>query len=160
MKEESDADTNRSREDRVVITGLKGPTVMVSTHAEKKSHYLQVVNDLVLIACASSDPLPKPIDVYINLRKDRGLPLVEVRFDSVANAQEFRREGVRLAKAKHTSFESLFFSNSVTQATRIRIDNMRELSKKLTTSSEVAFVQGFISRPVLQYRVKNLYVKR
>ena len=32
---------------------------------------------------------------------------------------------------------------------------MRELSKKLNTASEVAFVQGFVSRPVLQYCVKE-----
>jgi len=77
------------------------------------------------------------------------------RFDSVSNAQLFRREGVRLAKAEHEEFKTLFFSNSVTQSTRVRIEILRELSKKLTTTTEVAFVQGFISRPVIQYRVKE-----
>jgi len=155
MKEESDAEANRSREDRVVITGLPGAATPSSTHAKKKQHYTEVINNLILIACASSDPQPVLVDVYINLRKDRGQPLVEARLNSVPSAQEFRREGVRLAKAKHASFENLFFSNSVTQATRIRIDILRELSKKLNSATEVAFVQGFISRPVLQYRVKE-----
>jgi hypothetical protein len=41
MKEESDAETNRSREDRVVITGLPGPATTISTHADKKKHYLE-----------------------------------------------------------------------------------------------------------------------
>ncbi len=155
MKEESDADLNRSREDRVVITGLPRPAGATSTHAEKKLHYTEVISRLVTISCAASDVMPKVIDVYINLRKDRGLPLVEARFDSVKGAQTFRHEGVRLAKALHEDFQTLFFSNSVTQSTRVRIEILRELAKKLCTSSEVAFVQGFVSRPVLQYRVKE-----
>ena len=155
MKEESDADINRSREDRVVITGLSGPAGATSTHAEKKRHYTELVTRLITISFAASEEVPKVIDVYINLRKDRGLPLVEARLDSVQGAQSFRREGVRLAKALHADFQTLFFSNSVTQSTRVRIEILRELSKKLSTQTEVAFVQGFISRPVLQYRIKE-----
>jgi hypothetical protein len=59
MKEESDAETNRSREDRVVITGLPGPASAVSTHADKKKHYIEVLNGLILIACAASVQMPK-----------------------------------------------------------------------------------------------------
>ncbi len=80
MKEESDADINRSREDRVVITGLPGPTGPTSTHADKKRHYTEVVTRLVTLACVASEFQPKVVDVYINLRKDRGLPLVEARY--------------------------------------------------------------------------------
>jgi len=156
MKEESDTDINRSREDRVVITGLAGPSGSPSTtHAEKKMYYTEVITRLVTVACSSSEVIPKVADVYINLRKDRGSPLVEARFDTVKGAQLFRREGVRLAKALHAEFQPLFFANSVTQSTRVRIEILRELSKKLCTQSEVAFVQGFVSRPVLQYRIKE-----
>jgi hypothetical protein len=81
--------------------------------------------------------------------------LFSLRFDSVSGAQLFRREGVKLAKAQHDEFKALFFSNSVTQSTRVRIEILRELSKKLTTTTEVAFVQGFVSRPVIQYRVRE-----
>ena len=155
MKEESDAEINRTREDRVVITGLAGTGVHVSTHAEKKKHYSDLVGRLVTLSCASAEVQPQVVDVYINLRKERGQPLVEVRFDSVKGAQLFRTEGVRLAKAQHAEFQTLFFANSVTQSTRVRIEILRELSKKLCSTTEVAFVQGFISRPVLQYRVKE-----
>ena len=155
MKEESDADVNKSREDRVVITGLAGPPSSITTHAEKKLHYSGVVTRLIAIACASADPLPKVLDVFINLRKDRGQPLIEVRLDTSAGSGLFRREGVRLAKADHAEFSTLYFSNSVTQSTRVRIDILKELAKKLTTLTETAYVQGFISRPVLQYRVRD-----
>jgi len=116
MKEESDTDLNRSREDRVVITGLSSPTGAPSTHAEKKRHYSELITRLVAVACASSEVQPKVVDVYINLRKDRGTPLVEARFDTVQGAQIFRREGVKLAKALHAEFQPLFFANSVTQS--------------------------------------------
>ena len=95
------------------------------------------------------------LDVYVNLRKGRGQPLVEAKIDTMSGAQLFRREGVKLAKDEHAEFASLFFSNSVTQATRVRIEVLKALSKKLTTTTELAYVQGFISRPVLQFRVKE-----
>ena len=59
MKEESDAELNRSREDRVVITGLPGPSLPTSTHAEKKKHYSEVITRLITLACVSADPQPK-----------------------------------------------------------------------------------------------------
>jgi hypothetical protein len=59
MKEESDADVNRSREDRVVITGLASPGAAVTTHVEKKQHYKDVVTRLISLACTSVDPLPQ-----------------------------------------------------------------------------------------------------
>ncbi len=155
FKEESDAEVNRSREDRVVITGLGSPPLIVTSHAEKKKYYIDLVNRLTTLACASVDPLPSVVDVYINLRKDKGTPLVEARFTTPAGAQHFRREGVRLAKEEHSEFTSLFLANCVTQSTRVRIEILKAIAKKLTTVTECAFVQGFISRPLLQYHVQD-----
>lgn len=155
LKEESDAEVNRSREDRVVVTGLPVPPSTATTHVAKKEHYTDVITRLVTLACVDVEPLPQVVDVYVNLRKDRGQPLVEVRFDSVSGAQRFRREGVKLAKAEHAEFVSLFFANSVTLSTRVRIEVLKALSKRLTTLTETAYVQGFISRPVIHYRVKE-----
>ena len=151
MKEESDAEVNRSREDRVCITGLNPPTGL-SSHKEKKDHYLANVNRLVAIACAALPDTPTAVDVYVNLRKNLGQHLVEVRFDSRAGALAFRREAVTLAKANHAEFSTLFFTNSVTQSTRVRIEILRVLAKKLSTATELSFVQGFVPRPVLHYR--------
>lgn len=135
----------------MVITGLPRPSSSTS-HADKKKHYSDVITRLISLACASADVLPTVLDVYINLRKDQGLPVVEARLDSVSGSQLFRREGVRLAKEQHAEFSTLFLSNSVTQSTRVRIEILKALSKKLSTPSETAYVQGFISRPLLQFR--------
>ncbi len=155
LKEEADAELNRAKEDRVVISGLAPPPLTVTSHAEKKKHYIDVITRLVSLACASSEHQPKVLDVYVNLRKDVGQPLVEARFETVPGAQTFRREGVSLAKAEHAEFCNLFFSNAVTQATRVRIEVLKALSKKLSTPTEAAYVLGFISRPVMQYQVQE-----
>jgi hypothetical protein len=43
LKEESDAEVNRSREDRVVVTGLPVPPSTATTHVAKKEHYTDVI---------------------------------------------------------------------------------------------------------------------
>jgi hypothetical protein len=152
LKEEADTELNKSRKDRVVITGLPPPPVTVHNHLDQKRHYTEVVSCLIVLTCVEADPVPKVTNVYINLQKDRGQPLVEVRLDTVSGAQLFRHEGVRLAKEEQAEFVNLFFANTVTQATPVRVEVLKALAKKLTTNSESAYVQGFISWPVLQYR--------
>ena len=155
IKEETDADLNRTREDRVVISGLSRASAGLSSHVEKKEYYRSIVSDLVGVACPELTPAPIVTDILVNLRREQLNPVVEAKFDSLAGAFAFRRAAAALAKAKSPQFASLFFSNSVTQATRVRIEIMRSIAKKLTTTSETAYVQGFISKPVLHYVVKE-----
>jgi len=77
MKEESDAETNRSREDRVCITGLPPPPSGALSHKDKKAHYTDVITRLVAISCSALPDLPVVVDVYVNLRKTIGQHLVE-----------------------------------------------------------------------------------
>ena len=151
IKEESDGELNRAREDRVVISGLERASIGLTTHQEKKAHYTTVVTELILKACPDLDPKPTITDVIVNLRRDQGNPSIEAKFDSVANAFAFRKSAAALAKAENVDFARLFFSNSITQATRVRIEVMKSIAKKLTTLTENAYVQGFISKPVLRY---------
>ena len=155
IKEESDAEINRSREDRVVITGLERASAVSTSHAEKKAHYSRVITGLIATACPDLDPKPAVLDVFVTLRRDQSKPSVEVRLDSVAGALSFRKAASALAKAKTMEFQALFFSNSATRATSVRVEIMRQIAKKLTTGTESAFVHGFLSRPVLRYEVKE-----
>lgn len=155
IKEETDADLNRSREDRVVISGLARASAGLSTHLEKKEYYKSVVTGLISASCPELTPKPLVTDILVNLRREQVNPIVEAKFDSLAGAFAFRRAAAALAKAKSPQFAALFFSNSVTQATRVRIEIMRAIAKKLTTPSETAYVQGFISKPALHYVVKE-----
>jgi len=155
IKEESDFELNRTRENRVVISGLDRASSGVSTHQEKKAHYSKVVSDLVTKACPDLEPKPSVTDVYVSLLRNQASPSIEAVFDSVAGALAFRKAASTLGKAKSPEFASLYFSNSITQATRVRIEIMRAIAKKLTTETENAYVQGFISRPVLRYLSLN-----
>jgi len=51
----------------------------------------------------------------------------------VAGALAFRKAGSLLAKAHSAEFASLFFSNSVTQATKVWVEVMKAVAKKLST---------------------------
>ena len=152
LKEEANYETNRSREDRVVITGLAPLRRTASTHKEKKAHYVSLIGELVKLAVPGLEPPPRVLDVYLTVRKDRSQPVVEAKFDSVGGAIQFRTEAAKLAKEDTGRFAGLFFTNSATLSTRVRIEIMRAIALKLKTETEDAYVQGFISRPLLHYR--------
>ena len=155
IKEESDWELNKSRENRVVISGLERVSRGSTSHQEKKDHYLKVLIGLVSKACPDLDPQPVISDVIVSLQRNQASPSIEARFDSVSNAFAFRKAASTLAKAQSPDFGKLYFSNSVTQATRVRIEIMKAIAKKLTTLTEEAYVQGFISRPLLRYLARD-----
>lgn len=151
IKEEADAELNRSRENRVVVSGLDRASSDLTSHKEKKDHYAAVLSKLILKACPDLDPKPSVIDVIVNFQRAQASPTIEAKLDSVSGAHAFRRAASQMAKSHTPDFANLYFSNSVTQATRVRIEILKALAKKLTTETESAYVQGFISRPVLRY---------
>ena len=155
IKEDSDSEINRSREDRVIISGLDCASSGSMSHAEKKAHYSEVVTRLIATSCPALEPKPTVLDVFVTLRKDQAKPMVEVRLSSAAGALAFRKAASTLAKADTGEFKSLFFSNSATRATSVHVEIMRQIAKKLTTETETAFVHGFLSRPVMRYEVKE-----
>ncbi len=153
IKEESDCELNRTRENRVVVSGLPRASSTHSTHAEKKAYYSQLISDLIAKSCPQVDPLPVVTEVIVNLQRNQASPSVEAKIDSSAGALAFRKSASSLAKAQNPDFANLYFSNSVTQATRVRIEILKAIAKRLTTETETAHVQGFLSRPVLHYNV-------
>ena len=155
IKEEADGELNRTRENRVVVSGLERVSDGLSTHQAKKDYYTKVLTDLIAKACPEMDPKPAVLDVVVNIRRDQVNPSVEMRLDSVNGAFAFRKSAAALAKAQNPEFVKLFFSNSITQATRVRIEIMKAIAKRLTTTTEEAYVQGFISRPLLRYLSRN-----
>jgi hypothetical protein len=82
--------------------------------------------------------------------------MVEVRLNSVEAAvgvrkayAEKRKEGEGLILGK------LYMSNSVTLSTRVRIDILKAIAKKITNPKESAYVAAYSSRPILHVRTKN-----
>jgi len=99
IKEDSDSELNRSREDRVVISGLARVSSDVTSHKDKKEHYFKIVSDLVSKVLPDSDPLPTVIDVIVSIHRTQATPTVEARFDSAGGASAFRKAAYLLAKS-------------------------------------------------------------
>jgi hypothetical protein len=80
--------------------------------------------------------------------------MMEVKLDSVENAGAIRKAFAdkRSKKELPESWSNLFITNSVNLATRVRIDLMKSIARKITNKSELAYVSGFISRPMLHIK--------
>jgi len=123
---------------------------------QRKEFFKDLVAKLVAEAFSDAEaPLPQVVDVLVNMRQGRGPPCFEVKFESVASSAKFRVAAAKLAKEKSGSFDGLFVSNTVNLSSRIRIDILKLLAKRLTSATEVCYVQGFSSRPTLHYRVRE-----
>jgi hypothetical protein len=94
---------------------------------------------------------------YLNQgqQMDVFLPMVEAKLDSVANAMAIRRAFAVKRKNKQLppDLESLFVTNCVNLATRVRIDVLRAIARKVTNDKDIAYMSGFISRPMMH--IKN-----
>ena len=73
-------------------------------------------------------------------------------------ALKLRQEFAAKKKAGE-DFGRIYLANSVTLATRVRVDIMKAMAKKFTTEREDMFVVAFASRPVLQVRSKEQNVR-
>jgi hypothetical protein len=152
LKEDQDFAFNKNREDRFTVTGLHVTSPPPRDALERKEFFKSLLTSLILEACPDLEPQPKILDVYVNLRYGRGAPFIEARLDSVEASSAFRVSAAKLAKDEVPSFQGLFVANSVTLTTRVRIEILKALAKRLTTATEQAFVQSFSSRPMLHYQ--------
>ncbi len=149
VREEIDMAGNRNKEDRVVLNGLKSKTLMpVETRPRiewLKGIAMDIFKDLV-------PNFPGEI-FYLN----QGQQMVEVKLDSVEKAMAVRRAFAEKRKNKSLKpeFESLFVTNCVNLATRVRIDVLRAIARKITNDKDIAYVSGFISRPMMHIKSAN-----
>ena len=155
LKEDQDFSYNKNREDRFTVTGLKVSSPPPKDALERKEFFRGLLAELILEACPELSPQPQVLDVFVNMRYGRGTPFIEARLDSVTAASTFRVAAAKLAKVDGSNFSGLFIANSVTLTTRVRIEILRAIAKRLTTVNEEAFVQGFSSRPMLHYQTRD-----
>jgi hypothetical protein len=151
-REDLDSNSNRSKEDRVVMTGLKSSTVMLVENRARiewlKKLAMKIFQELV-------PGFPGKI-LYLSQGKamDRFLPMIKVKIDCVAHAVAVRRAFAIKRKEKTLSpeLETLFVTNCVNLATRVRIDILKSLARKISDKKDLAYVSGFISRPMMHIK--------
>jgi len=128
LKEDRDFEFNKNREDRFTVTGLSTPNPPRDPK-ERKDFYRLQLQELVDKACPDSEPKPRVVDVFVNMRNGQGSPFLEGRMESAASSSLFRVAASKLARDEDPDFASLFIANSVTLATRVRIEILRAISK-------------------------------
>ena len=80
--------------------------------------------------------------------------MLEVKLDKQEFAIEVRKAFAEKRKRKELpdSLNKLFIANCVNLATRIHIDIMKAVARKVTDKDQLAYVSGFISRPMMHVR--------
>jgi len=155
IKEDRDFDFNKNRENRFTISGFRVSTVPPADPKARKEFFRELVEKLVHEATPDLDPPAKVTDVYVNMRYGRGPPFIEGKMDSVTNSISFRIAAHNLIKEEHPSFIGLFVANSVTLATRVRIEILRAVADTLQSDVIKAYVQPFTSRPILHVQMRD-----
>ena len=152
LREEIDATSNRSKEDRLVITGLKSKDPMPEENRARIEWLKKISMDLF------EKIIPKfPGKIFYlsqGKRLDVFLPMVEVKLDKVENAMAIRKAFAikRKEKSLPSNLETIFITNCVNLATRVRIDILKAIARRITNSDDQAYVSGFISRPMMHIK--------
>jgi hypothetical protein len=91
---------------------------------------------------------------FINQGKNNGrdIPMVEAKCESVEVALAIRKSFAEKRKADVKTFGRLYIANSVSLSTRVRVDIMKAIAKKLTNKEVSAHVAAYSSRPILHVR--------
>ena len=150
-REELDTATNKTKEDRIIITGLTSTTPPPLDKVQKSQWIRKVVIDTLKKVKPDFDGKIG----FVNQGKSNGreIPMVEVKMESVEAATNIRKAFAEKRKeGDGTSLGRLYIANSVTLSTRVRIEVMKAIAKKLSSKSESAHVAAFSSRPILHVR--------
>jgi hypothetical protein len=152
IREEIDFGTNKAKEDRVVMTGLTSKTPMPAESRAK----IDFLKKLAMEIFQKLIPGFEGTIMYVSQGKQTSdqLPMVEVRLEKLEHAVAIRRAFAEKRKSKDLpkDLDKLFVSNCVNLATRVRIDIMKSIARKVTGKDDLAYVAGFISRPMMHIR--------
>ena len=153
IREELDFTANQKKEDRIVISGM---TVGRIQRPAGRVEFLAWIRGIV---CETIEKIVEGSGSgvqFVAPGRSFGLeiPMCEVKMKDKEIAQKIRREFGKLRKEGKLTGR-LFISNSVTLATRVRLEILRAVAKKCSNKNEDMYCMGFTSRPVLQVKRKD-----
>jgi hypothetical protein len=154
IREDQDTATNVKREDRLIITGIKMSDPLPTDARLRVEALKKVAVDIFEKLIPSFQGKIS----FVNLGKGKtvsaGPMMLEVKLDSSENASAIRKAFAekRSKKELPESWSSLFITNCVNLATRIRINIMKAIARKVTNKKELAYISGFISRPMMHIK--------
>jgi len=163
--EDQDFASNVAKENRVTIGSLVlSETTLPADRSAWIVYLTAKVNSMIKdLFKSNTDLIPVLVGVAVrptrlNFKKE--FPNFDAIFQSSAHALVFRRELGLATRKDSGAFKSIFVSNSVTLATRVRIEVMLSLSKHLNQNGFTCHVQSFVSRPVIHVKPPSSQVAK
>ena len=153
IREELDFLANAKKEDRVVVTGLTSLVSMPTGLDEGKRWVHGIVESALNQIVEGSASMIQFINSGRSYRGE--VPVCEVKMKEKGWAEKIRKEFGKLRKEGKTTRGGIFIANSVTLATRVRLEVLRAMAKKCSNEEYDMHVMGFTSRPVLQVKRKD-----
>ena len=155
MRDEMDAEVNRKKEDRTLVSGFVDPSLMPASGKEKidflKKIALEFCNSImgefdgqVLFATAMGRP-------------DKGNLMLEFKLDSAEKARELRKSFAlkRVGGILPKEMEKLQVMSVVTQGTRVRTEILRAIARHVDSATEMGYVPTYLPRPILHIKAKE-----
>jgi len=152
IREEVDATSNKAKEDRVIINGLTSKTPIPTEIRPRIEMLKKLAKDLFELLIPNFEG--KIMFVSQGKVQDTALPIIEVKLDNPENAARIRKAFAEKRRKNELPAEqkNLFITNVSTLATRVRIDVLKAIARKLSTDKEMAYVSGFVSRPMMHIK--------
>jgi hypothetical protein len=154
LREEIDSTANRTREDRVVVTGITTKDPLPVDNRQR----IEKLKTLAAEVFEAIKPGFQGKILYASQgRNNDTLPMVEVKLDKVEHAVAIRKAFAEKRKGEKLTgcLERIFISNSINIGTRVRIEILKAIAKRITDAKDLAYVASFISRPVMHIRDKS-----
>ncbi len=155
LRDEVDSEANRKKEDRTLVMGLDEPADLPRFGQERNERLKAIAKDFCKVSVSN-------FDSQIMFAATCGKPLngkmrMEFRLESVELAREIRKIFAieRAAKQIKPELADLQVMTMVTLATRIRMNIMKSIAKRIETSTESAYVPNFLSRPIMHIKKKT-----
>ena len=144
---------NQKKEDRIVISGM---TIVLIPRPAGRVEFRAWLRGIV---CETIERIVEGSGAgvqFVAPGRNFGLeiPMCEVKMRDKEIAQKVRRKFGKLRKEGKLTGRH-FISNSVTLATRVRLEILSDVAKKCSNNTEDMFCMGFTSRPVLQVKRKD-----
>ena len=153
IREELDFLANVKKEDRLVVTGLTSPVAMPTGLEEGKKWVHGIVESALNQIVEGASGMIQFINSGRSFRGE--VPVCEIKMKEKGWAEKIRKEFGKMRREGKTVKGGVFVANSVTLATRVRLEVLRAMAKECTDGEYDMHVMGFTSRPVLHVKRKD-----
>jgi hypothetical protein len=154
LREEIDSNANKSREDRVVVTGITCKEPLPADNRQRIEKLKEIVAEVFQ---AIKPGFAGKILYASQGRNNETLPMLEVKLDKTEHAVSIRKAFAEKRKKEKLTgcLERIFVSNSINVGTRVRIEILKAIAKRISNAQDLAYVASFISRPVMHMRLRS-----